>query len=271
MSSRSPEPVLLRGEPAARARAIAAGELTANPAVPAATVLLLRDGGPGLEVLVLRRHKGMAFAAGMLAFPGGRVAPADAAPTFVSAAVREVAEETGVTLSPDALVPWAHWITPTFELRRYDTWFYVAPMPADQAARNASTEATVLEWRRPVDCLDEPMMPPTRHVLSELAGFGSVAEVVAAGAGRLIEPVLPAWVAEGDAVRLLLPGDAGYPGDRARDRLAVGGGALGGRPDERPRDVRARAEPGPDDPRRHQYLGARRAGGDSRDRRRPRA
>src|SRR3712207_9557315 len=43
----------------------------------AATVLLLRDGTPGLEVYVLRRTKGMPFAGGMTAYPGGGVDPRD--------------------------------------------------------------------------------------------------------------------------------------------------------------------------------------------------
>ncbi len=205
-------PRVLTGEVAARARAIAAGELPAAAPVPAATVLLLRDGAAGVEVLVLRRHAGMAFAAGMLAFPGGRVEDSDPAPVFVSAAAREVAEETGVTVGPDVLVPWAHWVTPTFEPRRYDTWFFVTPMPPGQVVRNASTEATSLEWRRPIDCLDEPMLPPTRQVLSELVPFASVAAVLAAGVGRPVECVRPGWVVDGDRVRLLFPGEAGYPG-----------------------------------------------------------
>ena len=43
----------------------------------AATVLLLRDGAPGLEVYLLRRTKGMPFAGGMTAYPGGGVDPRD--------------------------------------------------------------------------------------------------------------------------------------------------------------------------------------------------
>jgi 8-oxo-dGTP pyrophosphatase MutT (NUDIX family) len=45
---------------------------------PAATVLLLRDGTVGLEVLMITRHAASSFAAGALVFPGGRVDAADA-------------------------------------------------------------------------------------------------------------------------------------------------------------------------------------------------
>ncbi len=66
----------------ARARALAhGGRWTVPPAVPAATVALVRDGDGGLEVLLMRRPGSMAFAPGMHVFPGGRVDPqADARP-----------------------------------------------------------------------------------------------------------------------------------------------------------------------------------------------
>ena len=60
-----------------RARLLLAGELEPPPARPAATVALIRDGADGLEVYLLRRVRGMSFAAGMHVFPGGSVDPAD--------------------------------------------------------------------------------------------------------------------------------------------------------------------------------------------------
>ena len=53
-------------------------------------------------------------------------------------ALRETAEETGVRLDEDDLVPWAHWITPELEPRRYDTYFFLAGMPPDQEAQDVS-------------------------------------------------------------------------------------------------------------------------------------
>ncbi|HEX8063323.1 MAG TPA: NUDIX hydrolase [Allosphingosinicella sp.] len=77
-------------------------------AVPAATLILMRPaaaGGPP-EILMLERAETMAFAAGALVFPGGRIDPEDEAmakrfPDFEDAAariaaVRETIEETGV-------------------------------------------------------------------------------------------------------------------------------------------------------------------------------
>ena len=55
----------------------------------------------------------------------------------------------GLVLRSDLLGAWARWITPEFEPRRYDTWFFVAALPEGQRTRNASTEADRTVWIRP--------------------------------------------------------------------------------------------------------------------------
>ena len=60
-----------------RVRSLRAGSLQPEIARLAATVALVRDGREGLEVYLLRRVRGMSFAAGMHVFPGGSVDPAD--------------------------------------------------------------------------------------------------------------------------------------------------------------------------------------------------
>ena len=100
------------------------------PPVPvrdAATVMLLRAGPDGFEVFLQRRVPSMEFAAGMTVFPGGARDPQDA--DLRATAVREVLEETGVRLEPGRPHPWARWVTPEDELRRYDTLFFVAVLP----------------------------------------------------------------------------------------------------------------------------------------------
>ena len=88
---------------------------TATPAVPkpAATIILLRDGDRGLEILILRKASGKHFASGALVFPGGKVADADTAfaghigedandlTTLKIAAIREMYEECGIALARD--------------------------------------------------------------------------------------------------------------------------------------------------------------------------
>ncbi|MET1132169.1 MAG: NUDIX hydrolase [Aeromicrobium sp.] len=95
------------------------------PPKDAATIAVVRDGSDGIEAFLMRRHSGMAFAAGMYVFPGGGVQDDDGEPMrwvgpapevwaqrfscdpdlagrLVVAAVRETFEETGVLLAgPD--------------------------------------------------------------------------------------------------------------------------------------------------------------------------
>lgn len=224
---------------AARAREFVAQSMTPEPAKPSSSVVLLRDGSAGLEVYVHVRHTSMAFAGGMLAFPGGKVDEADAvsavddesgwarrlsadavvARAHVNAALRETTEETGVHLSARDLRPWAHWITPRFERRRYDTWFFLAAQPHGMPPSDVSGEASTVAWISPAAAVDGrvmsdvTMLPPTRSILSDLSGFATVDECLAAADGRRIDTVLPGWVDDGDAVCALLPDDPGYPGD----------------------------------------------------------
>jgi 8-oxo-dGTP pyrophosphatase MutT (NUDIX family) len=170
---------------------------------PAASVILLRDSQRGLETYLLHRHALMPFAASMVVFPGGRVDPADylgGADPILRCAVRETAEETGVLLSEADLFGWAHWITPEFEPRRYDTWFFVAAMPADQQAVDMSGETDLAEWSTPRKALAAAhsesikMLPPTMSILIELADLPTVAAVINHATDRQIEPVLPRLV-----------------------------------------------------------------------------
>ncbi|MEW2359142.1 NUDIX hydrolase [Spirillospora sp. NPDC029432] len=95
-------------------------------------------------------------------------------------------ERRGLVLRSDLLRPWAHWITPAIEPKRYDTRFFVAGMPAGQRARDVSTEADRVAWVRPAEAVERAragdwfMLPPTLATLAELAEFGTVAEVLAA-------------------------------------------------------------------------------------------
>ena len=179
----------------------------------AASVLLVRDRSDGAEIeaYLLHRHARMPFAPNMVVFPGGRVDPIDRGrvdPTDAdpnpsrsavlrACAVRETEEETGVVLSSADLISWAHWITPEFEPRRYDTWFYVAALPAGQVAADVSGETDRAEWQSATAALRDAdrgrigLMPPTRSLLLELSRFSSVGAVLSTGADRQVETVLP--------------------------------------------------------------------------------
>ncbi|MCW2635726.1 MAG: hydrolase [Blastococcus sp.] len=259
---------------------------TAEPR-QAATVLLLRDGRAGLEVYLLRRTRGMPFAGGMTAYPGGGVDPRDAdteigwvgpspeqwavafgcdertARELVCAAVRETFEEAGVLLAgdpgdgtvvpdvsgedweeqrqallsrelslaellagrrlavrSDLLRPFAHWITPPIEPRRYDTKFFAAALPVGQEARDVSGEADEAAWLTPAAALAQlsagtrPMLPPTSHTLGQLAPFPDVASVLAGSPPEPLRPIIPTLTEEPDGRWVVLP-------DGTRIRLAV--------------------------------------------------
>ena len=126
-------------------------------------------------------------------------------------------DERELVLRADLLRPWAHWITPEVEPRRYDTRFFVAALPTGQRTRDVGGEADRVTWARPQDALDGlergelQMMPPTAFTLSELTAYESVADVLAAGDARDVKPVLPKIVlGDDDEARILLPHDEGY-------------------------------------------------------------
>jgi 8-oxo-dGTP pyrophosphatase MutT (NUDIX family) len=265
-------------------------EMADPPVTPknSATVMLVRDVAGGIEVFMLRRVVGMAFAGGMTAFPGGGVDPRDEdtsvawhgpeparwarrfgvgpglARALVCAAVRETFEESGVLLAgPDAsqvvsdtrpyasarqelvnrevslaqfladaglvlradlLRPWANWVTPAAERRRYDTRFFLAAVPAGQIADGATSEAEDAGWLRPTDALEEwkqgtrRMLPPTWTTLAELEECATVAEAMSRE--RTIAKRLPRVIREGGVLRLVVGGDPAYakPGDRLEAR-----------------------------------------------------
>src|SRR4051794_9112651 len=126
-------------------------------------------------------------------------------------------DQRGLVLRADLLRPWAHWITPEVEPKRFDTRFFVAALPEGQRTRDVGGEADRVVWLRPEDALagsrrgEIGMLPPTAFTLAELSTYGSVADVLAAGDARDINPVLPKVVVVSDEeARLLLPHDEGY-------------------------------------------------------------
>ncbi|HEY2267296.1 MAG TPA: hypothetical protein VGI96_32055, partial [Streptosporangiaceae bacterium] len=99
-------------------------------------------------------------------------------------------ERRGLGLRADLLRPWAHWITPELEPKRYDTRFFVAALPPGQHTRHVGGEADATMWITPAEAVakferDElPMMPPTIATLRELAEYASAADVLAAADSR---------------------------------------------------------------------------------------
>ena len=106
----------------------------------------------------------------------------------------------GLVLRSDLLGYWAHWITPAFEPRRFDTRFFVAALPAGQLTRDVSGEADHVQWMRPADAVagvdaeTMRMLPPTYATLRDLSGLGSPWEALELAPRRRIEAILPRTV-----------------------------------------------------------------------------
>ncbi|MFJ6578702.1 NUDIX hydrolase [Streptomyces sp. NPDC091368] len=121
-------------------------------------------------------------------------------------------DRRGLVLRSDLLGAWARWITPEFEQRRYDTWFFVAALPAGQRTRDVSGEADRTVWIRPAEAAagydrgELTMMPPTISTLRTLEPYGTAADALVAAAGQDMAPVLAQARLEGDELVLSWPG-----------------------------------------------------------------
>ncbi len=153
----------------------------------------------------------------------------DMARALVGAAVRETFEETGVLLTtpradlPEhradvengvlsfadllaahgltvdgaALRPWARWVTPEGETRRYDTRFFVGALPDGSQAQDVTSESSEAAWLPIGVALEQAqrgerkMLPPTMVTLTDIRAHRTVAEVRAAADDRVIRPVRP--------------------------------------------------------------------------------
>jgi 8-oxo-dGTP pyrophosphatase MutT (NUDIX family) len=92
----------------------------------------------------------------------------------------EFLADRGLVLRTDLLTPWDRWLTPDFEPRRYDTYFFLARLPERQVTRDVGGEAEEVLWGRPAELTELPMLPPTRANLLELGKYGSIETAMAA-------------------------------------------------------------------------------------------
>jgi len=190
-----------------------------EPATPrqSASLILLRDAQHEPELLLVRRNPQARFMGGFWVFPGGAV---DAGEDHRAAAVRELAEEAGITnVGPEALVEYSRWITPERIAIRFDTRFFLARAPAGARARADGEECVGAQWTSPRAALDAyargelALVFPTLRHLEELSAFGSVDALLEHARGREIVAVLPRVVGAanaGEEPRVVLPGEPGY-------------------------------------------------------------
>lgn len=189
---------------------------------------------------MVRRHDKVAFMAGAYVFPGGGVDEADMAHARANAvapaepsrfrdltpegdlayrvaAIRELGEEAGVHVTASDLVPFAHWVTPELETRRYDTRFFLGRMPTGQDPVHDEGETTELAWLSPDEAVARSrrgeilLLPPTWTTLRRLARFASIDDVFAWAYRISIPTVQPHFVKDEHHTMLTLPGDPTFP------------------------------------------------------------
>jgi len=132
-----------------------------------------------------------------------------------SLSLADLLNRRGLVLRSDLLRPWARWITPVTEARRYDTRFFAAALPAGQIARDVSGEADETAWLEPAAALEAAsrreisLFPPTAVTLGELRACGTVGAALAAR--RRMTALIPeVMIAEG-AAWLTVPDGVEYP------------------------------------------------------------
>ena len=206
-----------------------------NPATPAATVLPLRDGEHGLEILMVQRNAKGTFASNWV-FPGGKVDPEDYEPgddillASRRAASREAHEEADLVVAETTLVPYSHWMPPTVVPRRFATWFFAtrAPSGTDGDVTIDGGEIVDHVWVTPAEALarhqqgDVELVPPTWITLNHLAGFANTQQALESIADReppfyltrMISQTPPTVAWHGDAG--YESGDADAQGERHR-------------------------------------------------------
>lgn len=123
----------------------------------------------------------------------------------------------GLVVRTDLLRPWSNWTTPVGERRRYDTYFFVAAAPDGQAADGDTSEAEQVRWQTPAEALahwkegGSVLLPPTWSQLTALAGYDTVADILAAQPD--IPTVLPVMSRVDGSVHIAFDGDAAYYAD----------------------------------------------------------
>lgn len=217
-----------------------AGREEAVPAIPAATVVLLRD-DPDPRVLMLHKTSKIAFG-GMWVFPGGRIdaedRPQDGDPDVAArnAAAREAMEEAGIESRPEDFVFFSHWTPPPVTPTRFATWFFAARADSHEVSVDGG-EIQDHAWLSPAVALERhgageiDLAPPTWVTLYQLSLYPSTDRIL--DRLRALQPKIYATriskAADGTRVAMWA-GDAGYQswdgtvaGERHRLLMKPGG------------------------------------------------
>jgi 8-oxo-dGTP pyrophosphatase MutT (NUDIX family) len=152
--------------------------------------------GPGLQDRIVEQYRDPLYA--------GDVTMAD------------IVTAENLELACDLLVPFSHWITPITQPKRFDTHFFLAPVPAQMTALHDGTESVESIWVRPAVAIADAeagqrsVMFPTRMNLNVLGRSDKTADAVQAARETPVVPVMPtAEKVEGGRI-MHIPAEAGY-------------------------------------------------------------
>jgi 8-oxo-dGTP pyrophosphatase MutT (NUDIX family) len=167
---------------------------------------------------------------GVLLAGGADGAPAEFDPSSLAADRADLAAgrltfagllaRRGLVIRADLLTPWARWITPEAEPRRFDARFFAAALPPGQRAAGDHAEAERIGWLRPGAAISAAkagsmlLLPPTATILSEFAllasgAGGGVGKILASR--RTVTPIEPRLMLEDGQAWLVIPDEVGYP------------------------------------------------------------
>ncbi|MEM6705584.1 MAG: NUDIX domain-containing protein [Acidobacteriota bacterium] len=215
---------------------------SSTPAIPAATVVLLRQRETSPEVLMLRKNSKIAFG-GMWVFPGGRIdeedypADRDLEGAARVAAAREAAEEAAVTATPEEFVWFAHWTPPPSSPKRFATYFFATVIEGSENVQIDGGEVLDHMWIAPAEALakhgagDIDLAPPTWVTLYHLTRRATARAVIDDFSARAPRHYATRIGQRADGVRVAIwegdgayeHGDADAEGTRHRLVMAKGG------------------------------------------------
>lgn len=187
---------------------------------PSATIVVVREGLLGPEVLLLQRNPNLAHMPSAWVFPGGKVDSSDTGDTpemrARSAACRELREEANLDLVGEDLLYFSHWLTPEIIKRRFATWFYLAVVDKHAQVRVDGEEIVDYRWLLPQQALAEQLEgalqapPPTLVTLTEIQAAADVPSLKTMIERREPPFFFPKLHKTGDGMLFLYPGDSGY-------------------------------------------------------------
>ncbi len=114
-------------------------------------------------------------------------------------ALAELLTDRRLLIRSDLLAPFGRWLTPEFEPRRFDTYFFLARLPQAQVTRHVGGEADHTVWLPAAEAATLRMLPPTAYHLSELARFSDMDTALAAGDALDVRtPTMPRVIRDAD-------------------------------------------------------------------------